>query len=290
MLSSIPGEILSDISQSVNGEILGFAFASGGCINSGGRLKTAGTDYFLKWNHAEKFPDMFAAEAEGLSMLRTQAVIDVPKVIGTGVSGTYQYLLLQYIEEARPSRNYWESFGERLAALHKTTSPTFGLDHRNYIGSLQQHNVQSVSWIDFFIAQRLGIQLKIAKDKNRIETAVVKAFDVLISKLRDILPVEKPSLLHGDLWSGNVMINHEGEPCLIDPAVYFGNREVDLAMTGLFGGFDNSFLKSYHQSFPLLPGYEERFDIYNLYPLLVHVNLFGGGYLSQVLAILKRFV
>jgi fructosamine-3-kinase len=108
--------------------------------------------------------------------------------------------------------------------------------------------------------------------------------------LKDLLPTEKPSLLHGDLWSGNVMINDRGEPCLIDPAVYFGNREVDLAMTRLFGGFDNSFLESYQQSFPLLPGYAERFDIYNLYPLLVHVNLFGGGYLSQVLAILKRFV
>jgi fructosamine-3-kinase len=289
MLSSIPGEIVSKISQSVTGEILGFEFASGGCINSGGRLKTAGRDLFLKWNDAEKFPGMFAAEAQGLSVLGSQAVIDVPNVVSTGVSGTYQYLLLEYIDEARPSKNYWESFGKRLAALHTITNPHFGLDHSNYIGSLQQHNIQNLSWIDFFIKQRLGIQLKMAAEKNRIDTNILRRFDVFISKLKDLLPAEKPSLLHGDLWSGNVMINHHGEPCLIDPAVYFGNREVDLAMTALFGGFDKSFIESYHHSFPLLPGYAERFDIYNLYPLLVHVNLFGGGYLSQVVAILKRF-
>jgi fructosamine-3-kinase len=290
MLSSVPGEILSEISQSVTREILGFAFASGGCINSGGRLKTASRDFFLKWNDAEKFPGMFAAEAQGLSLLRTPGVIHVPEVIASGVSGAYQYLLLEHIDEARPSGNYWETFGKRLAALHKITNKGFGLDHSNYIGSLQQNNIQCSSWIDFFITQRLKTQLKIAANKNRIDTGAMKAFDVLIEKLKDLLPTERPSLLHGDLWSGNVMTNNKGEPCLIDPAVYFGNREVDLAMARLFGGFDNSFLKSYHHSFPLLPGYAERFDIYNLYPLLVHVNLFGGGYLSQVVAILKRFV
>jgi fructosamine-3-kinase len=289
MVSSIPVDIVSALSESVTGEIIAFDFASGGCINSGGRLKTGRGDFFLKWNDAKRFPGMFAAEANGLSMLRAPAVIDVPRVITSGISGAYQYLLLEYIDTARRSKNYWENFGKGLAALHKITSPDFGLGHNNYMGSLKQINIQALSWVDFFIEQRLGIQLKVASENNAINTTVLKRFDILFGKLKDLLPAEKPSLLHGDLWSGNVMVNRKGEPCLIDPAVYFGNREVDLAMTGLFGGVDKSFLKSYHDSFPLLPGYAERFDIYNLYPLLVHVNLFGGGYLSQVDAILKRF-
>jgi fructosamine-3-kinase len=233
---------------------------------------------------------MFAAEAKGLLTLRVPNVIHIPEVIASGISGNHQYLLMEYIEESEPSDRYWENLGKGLAALHRTTDSRFGLDHDNYIGSINQFNKQSESWVNFFVTQRLRVQLKIAIDASRLETGVLKQFDILFGKLNDLLPAEKPSLLHGDLWNGNVMINRDGEPCLIDPAIYFGNREADLAMTRLFGGFDTSFLESYRHSFPLSSGYEERFDIYNLYPLLVHVNLFGGGYLSQVTSILKRFV
>ena len=290
MLSSIPSEIISGINQSTKAKLLDFSFASGGCINQGGRLRTTAGPFFLKWNDAWKFPKMFEVEAKGLSILRAPKVIDVPRVVTSGVSGAFQYLLLEYIDEAKRSKRYWENFGKCLADVHRIDAAHFGLDHSNYIGSLKQNNIQSLTWIDFFITHRLQAQLKIAADDNRVDIGVLKAFDILFGKLEELLPAEKPSLLHGDLWNGNVMVNNKGEPCLIDPAVYFGNREVDLAMTQLFGGFDRLFLESYHDSYPLLSGNEERFDIYNLYPLLVHVNLFGGGYLAQVMSILKRFV
>lgn len=310
MISSIPSEILQSIKECIQGELLGsplehtrqtassgltgeikgFSFASGGCINKGGQLKTTAGNFFLKWNDRQKFPGMFASEAKGLSLLRTPKVLDIPEVIHFGTSGSYQFLLLQFIDQSSRSGLYWQNLGSGLATLHQNTTSHFGLDHDNYIGSLHQPNHQLLSWVDFFIKQRLEIQMQIAFDKHRIENDLLKKFDILFSKLPSMLPAEPPALLHGDLWSGNIITNSAGEPCLIDPAVYFGHREMDLAMTQLFGGFDKSFLESYDHTFPLISGYKERFDIYNLYPLLVHLNLFGAGYKSQVVSIVNRFV
>lgn len=313
MISSIPDEILQSIKECLQGEvsgfpfehtrpassgqtgipkgeIKGFSFASGGCINKGGQLKTTGGNFFLKWNTLQRFPGMFASEAKGLSLLRGLNVIDVPEVIYSGSAGAYQFLLLQFIPQSSRSELYWQNLGSGLAALHQNTASHFGLDHDNYIGSLTQHNNQSLSWIDFFIEKRLEIQLRMAVDSKRIDTSLSKKFNTLFPKLPSLLPTERAAMLHGDLWSGNVIANSTGEPCLLDPAVYFGHREVDLAMTQLFGGFDESFMESYDHTFPLIPGYKERFDIYNLYPLLVHLNLFGAGYKSQVVSIVNRFV
>lgn len=290
MLSAIPQVILDQLKQSLKTDITGFTFLAGGCINNGGRLRTAKGDFFLKWNDASRYPDMFETEAKGLKLLSQSDSICVPEVIQSGQAGTYQFLLLEYVNQGSKRDDYWDKLGVQLAALHRNTSMAFGLDHDNYIGSLRQSNRWHNSWADFFINERLQVQLKVAVDSALIDAPTMKKFHILFGILPSLMPEESPALLHGDLWNGNLMTNREGLPCLIDPAVYYGHREADLAMTQLFGGFNRKFLNRYHEVFPLVPGYLDRFDLYNLYPLLVHVNIFGTGYLQQVVSILRLYV
>lgn len=289
MGESIPNDISQYIERLTKERITDFSFSTGGCINEGGRLVTDKRHYFLKWNDANRYPGMFEAEAKGLDLLRKADCIRVPMALVQGGAGTFQFLMLEYIEEGRSGADYWKDFGTGLAALHKHSSDSFGLDHDNYIGSLPQHNNRESSWIQFFIARRLRPQLDIARGANRIDSGIVKKFESLFEKLPSILPAERPSLLHGDLWSGNLLTDHRGQPCLIDPAVYYGNREADLAMTQLFGGLGSGFIDSYRSVFPLLAGYSSRFNIYNLYPLLVHLNLFGSSYRAQLTSILGQY-
>ena len=267
-----------------------FSFSGGGCINNGGKLRTKQGTFFLKWNGEKNFTGMFAAENKGLQLLSRQGVIRIPKVIGDGQKGSYQFLLLEFIDQRSKSKNYWELLGNRLAALHRVTTGFFGLDHDNYIGSLQQLNHQSSNWIDFFIGQRLLVQVRLAIDNGLAPSDWIRKFEALFAKLPGLIPTERPSLLHGDLWSGNLITDESGEPCLIDPAVYYGNREADLAMTRLFGGFSTTFYSTYEDVFPLPAGHAERVDLYNLYPLMVHVNLFGGSYVHSVERILRSFI
>jgi len=289
MPASIPPAIVAEIEAYTGSPVTAFAPASGGCINHGGRIATSGGRCFLKWNDLRKFPGMFYAEARGLSLLGKAEALRVPDVIHAGAAGDFQFILLEYIAAGARSRNYWRDFGAGLAALHMKSATEFGLDHDNYIGSLPQKNTLTSSWIEFFIEQRLEVQLQIARDEGRLGEGFSKKFEALFNRLSSLLPEEPPALLHGDLWGGNLMTTSEGEPCVIDPAVYYGNREADLAMTQLFGGFDPSYIDRYNEVHSLLPGYEARLDLYNLYPLLVHVNLFGGGYMGQVVSILNRF-
>ncbi|MGK7391252.1 MAG: fructosamine kinase family protein [Candidatus Cyclobacteriaceae bacterium M2_1C_046] len=271
-------------------KIQGFTSASGGCINNGGTLKTSAGDFFLKWNDAKKFPGMFKVEAKGLRLLKYPGVIKVPKVEHYGEGDTYSYILMENIKSAGRNSSYWKKFGEQLASLHENTSEKYGLDHNNYIGSLPQKNKPLDNWVEFTITQRFEPLVKLAIDSGRADVNLNHDFEKLYGKLRGLLVNEPPSLLHGDLWSGNVLSDGNGAPCIIDPAVYYGNREIELAFTTLFGGFDQEFYNSYNQAWPLESGYQERFDLYNLYPLLVHVNLFGGGYLNQLRQILQQFV
>ncbi|WP_276367965.1 fructosamine kinase family protein [Chryseolinea sp. H1M3-3] len=292
MISRVPVNVLEGVGELLKipvSSFLDFSFISGGCINEGGQLKTSLGKFFLKWNNDKKFPGMFEAESRGLKLLRKQQAIKIPDVIGNGTRSPHQFLLLEFIEQKTQIKNYSQHLGQRLAALHRCTAPSFGLDHNNYIGSLQQFNQFHSSWIDFFINQRLNIQLKFAIDNGRVSPDWIQKFQSLYLKLPSLLPQEKPCLLHGDLWSGNLITDDKGEPCLIDPAVYYGNRESDLAMTKLFGGFDEEFYGSYDETFPLQSGYQKRADLYNLYPLLVHVNLFGGSYIHSVETILRAF-
>ena len=180
--------------------------------------------------------------------------------------------------------------GQTLAALHQHTAPSFGLDYDNYIGSLRQSNRPWDSWIDFFVHQRLEPQIRLATDNHQPIHALKKKIEAFYKEISALLPKENPALIHGDLWGGNLLTDEKGYPCLIDPAVCFGHREAELAYTQLFGHFDRQFYHVYNESFPLEPGFKERADLYNLYPLLVHVNLFGGGYVQQSEAIVSRFV
>ena len=294
MVSHIPISVLKGVTEQLSlndlSSIRNFTFAGGGCINQGGRLETSIGIFFLKWNDTKKFPGMFEAESKGLKLLHHQRAIRIPKVLAVGENGSYQFLLLEFIEQQSRSKKFWRQLGNCLASLHRNSFDTYGLDHDNYIGSLRQLNKQDSSWINFFIQQRLAVQVAQAVDSKLAGNNWIKHFDALYKKLPELLTDEKPALLHGDLWSGNLITDESGQPCLIDPAVYYGNRETDLAMTQLFGGFDETFYSSYHDDFPLLPGLEDRLEVYKLYPLLVHVNLFGTSYVPSVEGILRRFI
>ena len=261
----------------------------GGCINEAACISTTEGDFFVKWNDAKKFPSMFYTELKGLKLLKDAQAIKIPDVILQSQVEGISFLILEFVSSASMKPDFWEEFGRSLAQLHRQSHSEFGLDHDNYIGSLLQFNEPKSSWTEFFIEMRLEKQIQLALDSGKISNAHLKMFDSLFNQFQNLMPDEKPALLHGDLWSGNYMVDENGTPCIFDPAIYFGHREMDLAMTALFGGFDAKLYESYNEAFPLTPGFNERFDICNLYPLMVHVNLFGSGYLGSVERILDRF-
>ncbi|MCC6385258.1 MAG: fructosamine kinase family protein [Bacteroidia bacterium] len=270
-------------------EVTAVKRVGGGSINDTWQLKTTSGNFFLKLNDAVSYPGMFELESKGLKQLMETEAIEIPAVIGCGIAGNQSYLLLQWIESTKRRSDFYEDFGNRLAALHRISNVQFGLDYDNYIGSLKQQNKWHDTFIEFFIIQRLEAMLKPAIDNQRLPVMAHKPFEKLYSVLAEIIPSERPALLHGDLWSGNYMTGSTGSVCVFDPAIYFGHREADLAMTLLFGGFNSAFYEYYHAVFPLEKGWRERTDILNLYPLLVHTRLFGGGYAEQVLQIVRKF-
>ncbi len=270
--------------------IYSYQSISGGCINNGTKVTSSEGVYFLKWNE-KKIENLFSIEAKGLKFLSESnpSLLSIPSVIGYGEVRGVAYLVLEFIESNLISVNFWEDLGKGLAILHQHTSDTFGLSYNNYIGSLVQKNDWHSNWIDFFIENRLEVQLGLAIYQKHISISFAKKFKYLYSQLPGILAEEPPSLLHGDLWNGNMMSDKNGKPCLIDPAIYYGNREIEIAFTHLFGGFDKRFYNSYQDTFPLSTGFIERADIYNLYPLLVHVNLFGESYLSGIERVIRKY-
>lgn len=257
--------------------------------NQGVRLDSSEGIFFLKLN-LDHEKNILLKESEGLEILRKSTFLKVPKTYGTGRIEDYNYLLSEFIPSGRFQLDYWENLGIGLAHLHLTHGKEFGLSTDNYIASLHQKNLQSENWVDFFIEQRLEPLIGKAYFDKLIPLEFLKNFQAIYSKLESVFPNEKPSLLHGDLWSGNVISSSSGQPCLIDPAIYFGHREMDLAFSRLFGGFDPRFYDSYESILPLEPGFEARMGIYNLYPLLVHLNLFGSAYLPGIERIINRFV
>lgn len=270
-------------------KLLSTSPVSGGDINQAYRFETSEGNFFVKKNSASRYPKMFEKEANGLELIASTKTIPVPEVILFGEDNDVSFLVLNIIETSVQQPDFWQSFAERLARLHKQSTDYFGLDHDNFIGSLTQSNTPHKKWTDFFREERLHSQVKLARDNGRIGIEIVKSFDRFYGKLDEIFPVEAPALVHGDLWGGNFMVNEKGEAIIIDPAVYYGSREMDLAMSKLFGGFSSEFYKYYDNFFPLEKGWQQRIDFCNLYPLMVHVNLFGGGYQESVKSILRKF-
>jgi len=262
---------------------------SGGDINEAACIKTGMGNFFVKWNDARRFPGMFEAEAKGLLLLKEAGGIYIPEVILTGETGDFSFLVLEYVQAGSKISGFMEDFGRSLAGLHKHTNPFFGLDHNNYIGSLPQSNSKNHKWTDFFIEERLEKQVKMSRNSGEIGRSLVSAFERLYKELPTIFPDEPPALLHGDLWGGNYMTAPDGRACIYDPAVYYGHREMDLGMSKLFGGFGPEFYEAYDRAYPLEKNWHRRTDICNLYPLMVHVNLFGGSYVYSVQSILKQF-
>jgi fructosamine-3-kinase len=250
----------------------------GGCINSAATVGDGERTFFVKWNDASRL-DMFEAEADGLAALAQTGAIAVPRPICWGECGGTSFLVLERLALGGPTD--WAQAGRRLAELHRAGAPSFGWRRDNYIGSSPQPNGSEDDWVAFFRDRRLGFQLALAQAQGHGRTLGGLGERLLadLGALIDHDPV--PSLLHGDLWSGNLGGLADGTPAIYDPAVYYGDREADLAMTELFGGFGQPFYAAYREAWPLDPGYPVRRGLYNLYHVLNHLNLFGGSYLAQ---------
>lgn len=280
----IPADIKLKIEIGINARIVAVNPITGGDINSSARLQTDGGDfYFLKWN--QRTPKkMFETEARGLELLASaQTGIVIPRVYLLGDD----FLLMEFLEENNFGNSY--VFGTQLAQLHRKSNELFGLDHANYIGRLPQSNKYHADWLEFFMRERLEPQVQMGVDSGKIDKQFMHIFDRVMNYTYVMFPEEPPALLHGDLWSGNYMFTKKGEVAIFDPAVYYGHREMDLAMTSLFGGFSDEFYQGYNDVYPLEQGYEERQKLCNLYPILVHANLFGAHYISQTTQLLKQF-
>ncbi len=252
-----------------------------------------GRQAFLKENTISN-ADFFRAEAEGIDAISSTDTLRVPDIFAYGTDGDRSFLLMEFIDRARLQKDFWEKLGTGLAMMHKADTSVYvnggryGFGRNNYIGAGHQKNTPKNSWIEFFSECRLRPQFELAEryfDRNEIKEA-----NWLMEHLDKFLfEPERPSLLHGDLWAGNFMSDENGNPMLIDPAVYVGCCEADIAMTELFGGFDRRFYDSYSDTMGIEPGYEERRDLYNLYHLINHLNLFGSAYFPAVLRTIMKY-
>ena len=290
---------------------------SGGCINQGYSISSSSRTYFAKINQASQIA-MFEAEALGLQQMRATQTIRVPEPICWGTEGNSAYIVLEWLDlGSRGGERAWEEMGRKLAAMHKYTPPNppllrggeernstllrggeernstllgkvFGWEINNTIGSTVQINNWTANWAEFWAEHRIGYQLKLAKRRGGHFPQGERLLEMIPELLAGYEP--QPSLVHGDLWGGNAGVTSAGEPVIFDPAAYFGDREVDIAMTELFGGFPAEFYRGYNQVWPLDLGYEKRKTLYNLYHILNHFNLFGGSYASQANQMINRIL
>ena len=286
---SIPDSIKEKLKKDYGISIENERSVSGGSINRAYRISTSEGDLFLKYNDSAP-EDFFRKEANGLKLLASAATdLRIPEVIASSPpSGNSPgFLVIEFIESGRSGSG--EAFGAALADLHQTDADEFGLNTDNYIGSLPQSNTKHTDWATFFSEERIRPMLQMAIDSEKMDGDSIKKWSSIEGKLDNLMPEITPRLIHGDLWSGNYLFDAEGRAVLIDPAVYYGHPEMDLAFSKMFGGFSPDFYKGYESVSSLENGFEERVPLYNLYPLLVHVNLFGGHYISQANGVLNRF-
>ncbi len=296
LTTELEGAILEALQKAGDpGPIRESRHVGGGDINQAAQVLTPQGRYFLKW-HRSPPSRFFECEARGLALLAGAGAVRAPAVLGYGsVPGSQTaFLILEWIERGSGGKDSAaaETLGRGLAQQHLLEQDRYGLDHDNYIGRLPQPNAPTDSWLAFYRDQRLGAQRDLARRLGYLPTKRERLLDQLMDSLSRWIDETqcRPSLLHGDLWGGNWMVAEGSEPVMIDPAVYIGDREADLAMTALFGGFPSTFYAAYREAFPLAPGYEERQPLYKLYYLLCHLNLFGEGYGGSVDGILQRYV
>lgn len=275
-------------------QIIGKSRVYGGDINQSYKLTLSdGSAVFMKTNAPKNLP-FFEAEAYGLEALRQMGSIGVVKVIGIGADKDMSFLLLEYLKGAAKLERYWEVFGRELAELHRakcgqlTPNGRYGFYEDNFIGATPQKNTPMMSWVDFFRENRLLVQIKMAE--RYFDQKTRRGFTRLLDNLDSYLcEPEFPSLIHGDLWSGNSSPGPDGKAWIYDPAAYVGHHEAELAMTELFGRCPEEFYRAYSEVSPIDSGYRDRRELYNLYHLLNHLNLFGGSYLGSVKQILSRY-
>ena len=247
----------------------------GGSINETYKVSSGTFSFFVKMNTINVFKNGFDEEVFGLHFLKENAIL-VPEIIYDGNYKEYIFLVLEWIESGNKTDVFWKNFAKQLANLHQQKANLFGLESDNYMGELPQDNRFRDCFSEFFIENRLKPQVKLAVEQKLLQPKKIQQFERLYKQLETIFPKEDPCAIHGDLWSGNFISNSNEQVVLIDPAVYYGHREIDLAMTTLFGGFSSSFLNFYNEIYPLEAGFENRKNIYNLYHLLIHLIMFGA--------------
>ncbi|MCB0631599.1 MAG: fructosamine kinase family protein [Saprospiraceae bacterium] len=284
--------ITNKIEAFLGKDIVEVQAVSGGDINEARLISTQdGATYFVKVNSGANSLPLFRTELRGLALLHQHAPkqLYVPRILTAEDAGDAAFLLLEYIQKGMVTPGFWDNFGRGLAELHRATNTRFGLDHSNFIGRLPQSNDPHATWPEFYTRRRLLPQGKLAYENSLFDLKDMQHLERLCKRLGDIYPVESPALIHGDLWNGNYLIHQNGKAVLIDPSVSYSHREMDLAMSRLFGGFPAEFYAAYNEQFALTPGWEERLPIGQLYYLLVHLNMFGTGYLAGVRRIIRQF-
>lgn len=260
----------------------------GGDINTTHIIVTNEGKFFIKQSSFSTL-DMFEKEYNGLCLLHLKSELKIPKPIVHGRIQNTNFLVMECLAKSVATKQTWQMLGEGLAALHRNTQPQFGLSEDNFIGQLHQPNQFTETWTGFYIEQRIMPLFEQAQQEGNCSVSDVKKAELLCKKFNQLFPSEVPALLHGDLWNGNTMACIDGKVAVYDPAIYYGLREMDMAMTLLFGGFDAIFYECYNECFPLQNGWQSRVDLCQLYPLLVHLILFGGTYYGRVKNILNKY-
>jgi len=262
---------------------------TGGDISQAFAVEGPAQSYFIKIHAGKQASAMFDAEYDGLIELGQCESVLVPHIVKKGIVQQRAFIIMDFIAATPAQDLFWENLAVSIASLHRQTSDRFGLSYPNFIGSLAQSNLWQNEWSGFYLSQRLLPQTQMAIDEGLLNQYDLKSILSLGKRLDDLCPIESSSLIHGDLWSGNWICGPDQKAYLIDPSISYNHREMDLAMACLFGGFHQRFFDCYHSQFPLSPGFSDRVDIYQLYYLLVHLNLFGRSYLSSVQDILQKY-